>query len=323
MQTGNRIRWRGLLGVSIAVAFAAVLLSACARSSGLSATTLLRQTFTGSHEISTGVVELTVSIKPSGSSLSGPIKLSFGGPFQSRGSGKLPASDFTASVSALGQSGSLGIISTGTSGYVTMSGIGYPLPPASFKKLESGFSGLGGSSARPSGGASGGPSGGALSGLGIDPLSWLQNPTVVGNGTVAGVATTHIHAGVNVAALLGNVSTLLSRRSGVGVKGIGKVPTSISPPERAQLAAAIRSPSMDVWAAERDKTLRKLEVRMTALISGRDSRELGGVTSLGIDVTLQYSDLNQPQAIFAPATIKPFRVLRAKLNSLMSELQER
>ncbi len=293
---------------------AAVLLSACGSSSGPSANTLLRQTFSGSHEISSGVVELTVSIAPSGSSLlSGPINLSFGGPFQSRGTGKLPASDFTASVSALGRSGSLGIISTGTSGYVTLSGIGYPLPPASFKQLESGFSGLGGS---------GSHSGtGALAGLGIDPLSWLQNATVVGNETVAGAPTTHIHAGVNVSALLGDVSTLLSRASGLGVKGVGKLPASISPSERARLAAMIRAPSVDVWTGTGDQTLRKLEVQLTVPISGRDSSELGGVTSVRIDVTLQYSDLNQPQTISTPATIKPFSVLVAKLNALVSELK--
>ncbi len=34
--------------------------------------------------------------------LTDPITLSFGGPFQSRGTGKLPASNFNISISALG-----------------------------------------------------------------------------------------------------------------------------------------------------------------------------------------------------------------------------
>jgi hypothetical protein len=314
MHAVRRTRKRRSLGAAVVVAFAAVLLSACGSSSGPSASNLLGQTFTGSHEISSGVVALSLSITPSGSSLlSGPVTLSFGGPFQSRGSGRLPESDFTASVSALGRNGSLGIISTGTSGYVTMSGTGYPLPPASFEKLESGFSGLGGSGSHTGAGT--------LGGLGIDPLSWLQNATVVGSETVGGVATTHIHAGVDVDALLANLSTLLSKTSGVGVKGVGKLPASISPSQRTKLAAEIRNPSVDVWTGEGDKTLRKLEVQLTVPLSGRDARDLGGARSLRIDLTLLYSDLNQPQTISAPATIKPYSVLVAKLNALMSELR--
>ena len=68
----------------------------------------------GSHKIYSGNLSIAVTVDPSGSStLSGPIKLSFGGPFQNSGAGKLPESDFTVSISALGKSGSLGILSTG------------------------------------------------------------------------------------------------------------------------------------------------------------------------------------------------------------------
>ena len=314
MQIGKRMRRPRGLSTLIAAALAAALLGACgSSSSGPSATTLLHRTFTGSHEISSGVVHLQVTITPSGSSLlSGPITLSFGGPFQSRGTGKLPASDFTAAVSALGHNGSLGIISTGTGGYVTMSGTGYKLPQASFEKLESGFSGLGGSGAKSGAGA--------LGGLGIEPLTWLTNPTVVGTETIAGVQTTHIHAGVDTPALLANLSTLLSKTSGVGVKGVGTLPKGISASEQTKLAAAIHNPSVDVWMGTGDTTLRKLEVSFTVPISGSESTQLGGLTSAHIDVTLQYGDLNQPQTISVPTTIQPYSVLSAKLSSLMSEV---
>ena len=70
---------------------------------------LLKQTFSGSHKVNSGNLNVSLTINPSGSStLNGPITLSFGGPFQSLGKGKLPQSNFTISVSALGKSGSLG-----------------------------------------------------------------------------------------------------------------------------------------------------------------------------------------------------------------------
>src|SRR2546430_2233117 len=92
----------------------------------------------------------------------GPIPPAFGGPFQSRGKEKLPASDFNVSISASGKTGSLGIVSTGTSGYVTLQGTGYQLPATTFQKLESSFAGIGGGSGTP-----------GLSKLGINPLHWL------------------------------------------------------------------------------------------------------------------------------------------------------
>ena len=87
-------------------------MAACG-SSGSSgqASTLLSQTFSGKHTVNSGNVNVSLSVNPSGSStLKGPITLSFGGPFASLGTGRLPKSNFTVSVSALGRAGSLGIL---------------------------------------------------------------------------------------------------------------------------------------------------------------------------------------------------------------------
>src|SRR5579862_840711 len=63
--------------------------------SGGNAQSLLKQTFTGSHAVKSGVISFDLTITPSGSSaLKGPISLALSGPFQSRGAGKLPASNF-------------------------------------------------------------------------------------------------------------------------------------------------------------------------------------------------------------------------------------
>ena len=50
------------------------------------------------------------------------------GPFESRGAGKLPKSNFNIGLSALGHHGQLGIVSTGATGYVTLDGNAYRLP---------------------------------------------------------------------------------------------------------------------------------------------------------------------------------------------------
>jgi hypothetical protein len=302
---------------AIVAALAAVVLSACGSSSTQApdATTLLKQTFSGSHPVHSGNLTFTVTVTPSGSSsLSGPIVLSFGGPFQSRGTGKLPESDFKLSVSAMGKSGSLGILSTGSAGYVTLDGTSYQLPAATFQRLESSF----GQIAAPSGGSA---TQSTLSKLGINPLSWTVDPTVVGTATVGGADTTHVHAGVNVNAFLADLNTLLSKAGSLGVSGASKIPTSISPATRQKIASEVKTPSFDVWTGNADKTVRKLAINMTLPVSGQVSTALGGLSAAAIGLTVQYGQLNQPQTITAPSTVHPYSEFQAKTKQLLQELE--
>ena len=223
----------------------------------------------------------------------GPITLSFGGPFQSQGKGKLPKSNFVISFTAQGKTGSLGILSTGSAGYVTLQGTSYQLPASTFQKLESSFASLASSP-----GGSGGS--GALSKLGIDPLHWLTSPSVVGSENVGGADTTHIRAGVNVAALLTDLSTFLQKASSLGVSGAPKIPTGISAASRQRIAGAVKNPTFDVWTGTGDKTVRKLAIRLTLPITGQASTALGGLSAADIGLTMQYANLNQPQTIGAP-----------------------
>ncbi|MGA8720892.1 MAG: hypothetical protein WB557_23010 [Solirubrobacteraceae bacterium] len=293
--------------------------AACGGSSSSSANpnTLLKDTFTGKHTVTSGDIDLTLTIDPSGSSLvNGPITFTFGGPFQSRGAGKLPESNFTVSASALGHNVLVGVISTGTAGYVTFQGSSYQLPAASFQKLESSFSQLSTSQGTSSGSS-------ALTKLGIHPLNWLTNPTVVGTENVGGAQTDHIHAGVNVDAMLNDLSTALTKSYSLGLAGgtaakalSGGIPAA----DRSKIAAEVKNPSVDIWTGTSDHTIRRLTITLTVPVTGKTSTQLGGVTSADIGLTLQYSDLNQPQTIKAPTNVKPFSQFQAKLNSFVQSL---
>ena len=172
------LRWALAL---LTAAATALTLSACGGSSSSGeAASLLHQTFSGTHKITSGNLNFNLTVNPSGSkTLTGPISLSLSGPFQTLGTGKLPESAFNVAITALGNSASVTITSTGNKGYVTFEGQSYQLPQATFQKLESSFAQLGSS---PAGNGSG-----VLGKLGIQPLHWLQNPQVVGTETVGGV----------------------------------------------------------------------------------------------------------------------------------------
>jgi hypothetical protein len=290
----------------------ALALSACGSSSN-NATTLLKQTFSGPHTVNSGNLNFSVTLNPSGSTtLTGPISLSFGGPFQSLGKGKLPQSNFNISLSAGGKSGSLAILSTGSSGYVTLAGSSYQLPQATFQKLESSF-------ATVSGPSSGGSS--TLSKLGINPLKWLSNPSVVGNESVAGTQTTHIRASVNVSALLADLNTFLQKASSLGTSTTARIPSTIPDATRSRIASEVRSPSFDVWTGTSDKTVRKLAISLTIPVSGQVSTLLGGLRTAQIAISMVYANLNQPQTIQAPASIQPFSQFATKLRSFLATVE--
>jgi hypothetical protein len=311
---------QGSRGPRVAVALLAATLgsaalAACGSSGSGNAASLLKQTFSGTHTVTSGNLSFSLTLTPSGSSsLKGPITVSFGGPFQSRGKGALPESNFNVSYSALGRSGSLGILSTGTAGYVTLSGASYQLPTATFQRLESSFSSVASS-------AGGGSRSGTLGKLGINPLAWLVNPSVVGTDSVAGTTTTHIHAGVNVASLLGDLSTFLQKASTSGVSGASHIPTSIPAATRNRIAAEVKNPSFDVWTGKGDKTLRKLSINVIVPVSGQLSTLLGGLRSTAIGINMQYANLNQPQSIAAPTNIRPFSQFAAKLRTFSQAIQ--
>ncbi len=299
-----------LCAIACALAVAACGSSTDSGASSGGVQSLLAQTFSKGHTVKSGVLGLSLSVTPTGSStLTTPIVLSLNGPFQSRGTGKLPASAFTIGISALNKHGSLGVISTGTSGYVTLQGAAYQLPPADFQRLESSFSSVG---------SSGSSSG--LSGLGIDPQHWLKNPAIVGSETMGGAQTTHIRSGVNVTALLGDLNTFLAKTAKT-TSGATSIPTSIPAATQQKIAAAVRNAQVDIWTGSADKTLRKLTLSLTVPVSGQTSTVLGGMTSAGIGLTLQYSDLNQPQTISAPANVRPYTEFTTKLRGVLSTVQ--
>jgi hypothetical protein len=303
-----------IVSALLAVAFAAFVLAACGGGGGSpqQARTLLRETFKGAHQVNSGKLTLRLAVAGSGSkTLRGPVSLTFGGPFQSQGNGQLPKSDFTINLSFLGRTATLGVISTGTNGYVTLQGTNYQLPSSTFRQLESSFASATGSGSRS----------GVLGKLGINPLGWVRNPTVVGSETVGGADTTHIHGSVAVSRLLSDLSTVLQKASSLGVSGSSTLASGIPASTRDRIAREVRNPTLDVWTGSRDHTLRKLEVNFDLPVSGAASTLLGGLRSAHVSLLVQYADINQPQTIATPTSAQPFSQFVAKVRSFVQGLQ--
>jgi hypothetical protein len=299
----------------LALAATALVLAACGGSGGgdssgssADAETLLRQTFTGSHAIRSGKADVQLRLLIGGDpSIRGPIQVSITGPFQSAGTDRLPKFDLALDAGAQGQSLKAGLTSTSDRLFVKFGGTAYEAPAQLVQQLEQSYrraQGQGSSQQRMS-----------LKSLGIDPLSWLQDPSVVGSDTIGGAATDHISAKVDTNALLDDVDKLLARLHAQGLPGApgAQIPSRIPADTRAQIVQAVKRATVDVWSGKDDHTLRRLTLAL-GVVPPKGS---GGPRSLDITLSIELTDLNQPQTITAPATTRPLSELLGQFQGLL------
>jgi hypothetical protein len=305
-------RARAIVALSL-LAVLALALAACGGDSGGSggsgsnAETLLRQTFTGTHEIRSGRADVELRIVATGDpSIDGPIELGISGPFQSAGAERIPRFDLAFDVRAQGQSFDAGLTSTSDRLFVRFGGTSYEVPAQLLDELEESWRSQDEGSGQEM----------SLEGLGLDPMSWLEDPTVEGTETVGGTETEHISADLDVSALLDDVDTLLAEIDERGLSGAGgpQVPSRLPADTRRQIEDAVRSGTVDVWTGSEDHTLRRLSVALE-IEPPEDAGD--GPSSLDLSLTIELSDLNEPQTIEAPATTRPLDELLGQFQGLL------
>ncbi len=303
----------------LALAVVALVLAACGGSgddggsggsSGGSgdAATLLRQTFTGTHDIRSGRANVELRVVATGDdSIRGPITLGISGPFESVGGDELPKFDLALDVNAQGQGFRAGLTSTSDQLFVNFGGTAYEVPAQLLDQLKDSYKRSqqeGDSSSQMS-----------LDGLGIHPIDWLQDPTVEGTETVGGVETDHISSQVDVNALLDDVDAILARVKSQGLPGAAgeQIPDRIPADARSQIEDAVKTANVDVWSGQDDHTLRKL----TLALNVEPPADSGGPRTLDLTLSVELSDLNQPQSISAPSSSRPLNELLGQFQGLL------
>jgi hypothetical protein len=289
----------------LALAALALVLAACggggsdSGSSGGSgnAEALLRQTFTGTHDIRSGRADIQLRVDVSGEpAIRGPITARISGPFQSAGDDELPLFDLALDVDTQGQGFRAGLTSTSDRLFVNFGGTSYEAPAELVGELKAAFR-----RAQRQGSSS--------MGLGLDPLGWVQDPTVEGTETVGGAETDHIRADLDVSALLDDLDTLLERASRQGLPG-APVPDGLSDADRREVEDAVQNATVDVWSGTEDHTLRKLTLALGIDVP-RES------VSVDLLLTIELTELNEPQSIEAPATTRPLDELLGQLQGFL------
>lgn len=289
------------------------MLSACGGAPG-SAGSLLSETFSGHTPIKSGNVKLSFALSASGqSAATQPLAVTLGGPFESTAPGKIPRFALQVKLTAAGQPLSAGATSTGSALYVQLAGTWFSIPSSTYKQIEEGF-------AKATSTATSSKVQSTFSALGIEPGHWLSEPTQAGTTTIAGVPVVHLTAAVNVPAFLADVSKLSQAGSSLGLGSTGST-GSLSPALVDELAKSIKSAHVDVYTGQSDHLLRRLEVSASVTGTPQTQALLGGLSSANLKVLLEFSDLNQPQSISAPANPESASQLLPALQQLVGALQ--
>lgn len=221
--------------------------------------------------------DMSVSVQAAGGNAPSAVDVSVKGAFDASNA-QAPKLDLNFSASGGGQSFRFGVVTTGNQAFVEVDGRTYQFPPDQFDRA---FRSAGPQPAQQTAAI--------FRSLGVDPRSWLINPTTQGTVTVDGVPTTHVRTGVDVDRMLDDFYAL-ARRSGTD---------QISRNELQQAKSAFTGTTADLYVANSDGTLRKLSGTTTVQAPG--GRGSGNVR---FDLTLR--DVNKPQEITAPSDARSF-----------------
>jgi hypothetical protein len=280
-----------LLPILVAVLVGAFVLTGCGGGSSSSTTTsaspatLIQQTFGSGQAVKSGRITLAAKGAAEGS---GDFDFKLSAKFDQADADQLPKLDGTLSLTSSGGSLQAGAISTGTKGFLTVAGTAYQVSDADFASFTKSYLGDQKQTAtkatkRPTLGA-----------LGIHPENWLRNPKEVGERTIGTAPTVHLTAGVDVAKMLADVKTIVAKND---------LSSQLSASDVDQLGASVKSATVDVDTGTKDHRLRRLVIHL-------------GLASGSIDLTLQYDDLDRPQAIVAPQNARPITDLTTALQQL-------
>lgn len=278
----------------------AVGLAACGGSSG-DATESVEKAF--DKPIKSARMALSIDLELKGvPQLKGPVSLKVNGPFESRGGDKLPILDWDVSASGAGQTFTAKAISTGDNAFVGFQGTNYEVGAeavASFnKQLADQSKGEGENR--------------SLKDFGIDPSGWLKDAKTEDDTKVAGVETTHVSAGVDVAKLIDDLNAVVQKAN---VPGAPK-PEQLTDSQRKMITEAIDDPKIDVFIGKDDDVLRRLSTEIAFEIPQAERGEAGGAEGGKVAFSIEFADVGEKQSVAAPTGAKPIAELTDQLGSL-------
>ncbi len=236
-----------------------------------------------------------------------PIRLQAGGPFTNGEGESLPTFDIDVDVDAqdAGQSVAGGFVSTGDRAFVKFGGEFYEQPQEDVARandeLEQRDTSKRGSS---------------LKALGLDPGSWVADGRSEGSEDIAGVATRHVSARLNVRAMLSDLNGLVERSQDT-VGGVTPgTPQPLTSAELDQIAGVAQDPRFDVYVGEKDGLVRRISGNLELVVPQEDRAAVGGIEGGSVRFSIELADVNGDQEVDTPQNPRPIADLAQQLGGL-------
>jgi hypothetical protein len=293
--------------VALALGALAAAIAGCGGSSQPSVQSIVNDTFHSHKQIQSGQLKLSFDLSASGlAGVSAPVALTASGPFESVAANRLPHFDLALSITTSGHTLHVGATSAAGNFYLGLEGDSFQMPHSTLQALQQGYA----QSSKEA--ASSGPS--TFATLGVNPGDWLEHTVRMGETDLGGARTIHLVAGLNLTRFLGDAARLSGASGKLGLGSSSSLGLSLA--QAQALEHSISSARVDLYTGAEDHLLRSLEVHATIAASGQNSKELDGLSHATLDLSLQLSNLNQHQAITAPANPHPVSQLISLLRQL-------
>lgn len=159
--------------------------------------------------------------------------------------------------------------------------------------------------------------------LGVDPVAWFKDLTLVGEETVEGVATYHLSGAPDLAKVLADVIGLMGSEEFMGLidpegavtgsleEGMFAISADELQEVQGQIASIFNDVKVDVWIAKDGNTLRKADV--ATRFTPPEGEDYGGLNAIDLKLGLLITAINQPVPVEPPASALPSEALEKAL----------
>ncbi|CAA9497590.1 MAG: hypothetical protein AVDCRST_MAG17-1153 [uncultured Solirubrobacterales bacterium] len=231
-----------------------------------------------------------------------PVRLQIRGPYRSGANRAIPQADLGINFSGGGQNFAAGLVSTGQNAWVEFLGQAYEVGQQQVAAVNQQIAA--GAARQQSR---------SLREFGVDPRSWLEDPSIEGEEEIAGTETQHVSAGINVGRMLEDLNTVGQRASGqVGGAGAAR---QLSAEQRERIERIVQDPEFDVYVGE-DNRVRRLSTVLDLEVPEEDRQASGGATSGSVSFSAEFSNVGSPQPITPPRQARPINDLVSQLGQL-------
>jgi len=262
--------------------------------------------------IESGKLDLSVGVDVKGKK-SGHVDVSLAGPFQSEGEEELPELDLTAkangSVGGENVDFEGGLTLLGNKAYVNYSGTDYEVDPTTFNFVKSAIKKQSGASSQSGEGESGCQEAAGK----LKVADFIENLSDEGSADVGGTGTTKVGGEFDAPGAIEALAELIENPAcSEQLNAAGPLPSSAElDAAKGKVEEAVKEAHVDVYVGD-DHIVRRITAKAT-IEPPKGSGNETGAESVGLEIDLTLTGVNEDQTISAPQSSKPLSDLFLKL----------